>query len=88
MSEIFCSKLPYRSWSRSAIDMLAGLLRLSRKYEADDLYSHYMLIFRNAWPDVLSKWDTRETELLQMWVESDNEAGPFESQIPDPGMSS
>lgn len=88
MSEMFCSKLPYKSWSRSALDMLAALMRLSRKYGAEDLYSHCVLVFKNAWPDVLSKWNTRETELLQAWVESDNEAGQLESQLPDPGTSS
>ena len=80
------------------MDELAGLLRLTRKYEAEDLYKRCVAVFQSAWPTTLHEWEHRnkdaleriknEEEVRKLLEESQyywNEDLPWE--LPDPGMS-
>jgi hypothetical protein len=74
---------------------VAGIIRLARKYQADDLRMHCIEIFKTAWPVTLEEWDAREREVVRLW----NELLPFDSAdydgdntlqryLPDPGRMS
>lgn len=46
------------------MEELVGLMRLSRKYEAQDLYDHCLAIFKTAWPVTLKEWDYRNKDVI------------------------
>lgn len=46
------------------MEELVGLMRLSRKYEAQDLYNHCVVVFKNAWPATLEEWDHRNHDAM------------------------
>ena len=74
---------------------LVGLLRLSRKYAADDLYKHCITIFQYAWPTTLHEWDHRMKDTVRIWNEEETRKARsrfrpwqlIEHELPDPGMS-
>ncbi|KAI0086522.1 hypothetical protein BDY19DRAFT_960361 [Irpex rosettiformis] len=91
------STLPYKWWLRTTMDEIEGLMRLTRKYEAEDLYQHCVTIFQNAWPSTLDRWDLRETEMLRIfdepqYDEEDYDVWKGRAQVighhqPDPGAA-
>ena len=77
------------------MDDLVGLMRLSRKYQAEALYKHCITVFQNAWPPTLSDFARRNADLMRIWNEQeacsaqdDNTTrwGERLDAIPDPGM--
>ncbi|KAI0801825.1 hypothetical protein BC629DRAFT_1591506 [Irpex lacteus] len=93
------SKLPYKWWLRSTTERLVGLMRLSRKYDAEDLYKHCITVFQNAWPaSTLQGWDDRDQDKARVWNEPgvqensnfkmfDDYNTAIEVSRPEPGMS-
>lgn len=75
----------------STIDALAGLMRLSRRYEAEDLYAHCLFVFRKAWPDTMDRESVVQRGVLQkqriqsLDSDSDNKHEVIERQALDPG---
>ncbi|KAI0088127.1 hypothetical protein BDY19DRAFT_994533 [Irpex rosettiformis] len=65
-------KLPHKWWLRKTMDDLVGLMRLSKKYEAEDLYQHCVYVFQNAWPATLKEWDHRNKDIMRIWYEEGN----------------
>lgn len=91
------SKLPYKWWLRSTAERLVGLMRLSRKYDAEDLYKHCITVFQNAWPATLQGWDDRDQDKARVWNEPgvqensnfkmfDDYNTAIEVSRPEPGM--
>ena len=77
------------------MEELEGLMHLTRKYEAEDLFKHCVTVFQNAWPSTLERWDTRKAEMSRIFDEpqfnaenySPSNDASFEIQYhhPDPG---
>ncbi|KAI0801812.1 hypothetical protein BC629DRAFT_139719 [Irpex lacteus] len=78
------TKLPYKWWRRETTNELSGLMRLARKYGAEDLLKHCTTVFRNAWPTTLQNWDRREEELARSWNEEEFEVGDHPPQYDYP----
>ena len=51
------------------MDDLVGLMRLARKYQAEELYKHCITVFQNAWPATLSDFARRNADLMRIWSE-------------------
>ncbi|KAI0086521.1 hypothetical protein BDY19DRAFT_995812 [Irpex rosettiformis] len=89
------SELPYKWWRRETMNDLVGLMRLSKKYDAEDLYKHCTTVFENAWPRSLKEWDQRNKDMTRIWKEEeyrgrDNQVWSNQMirfALPDPGAA-
>lgn len=65
------------------MEELVGLMRLSRKYEAEDLYNHCVSLFQVAWPHTLKEWDQCNQDMERVWNEPDIRKDQYCAHDPD-----
>lgn len=73
------------------MDQAAILVRLARKYQADDIRTHFTEVFKSAWPNSFDDWDLRQRDMARIWNEPEAEgirdsvyAESWSEQVPDP----
>lgn len=69
-------------------------MRITKKYEAEDIYKHCVTIFQKAWPTTLQDWDLRETHVKLIWQEDSHREADYQERyeseeydLPEPGES-
>lgn len=76
------SQMPSKWWKGTHMEEAASIIRLARKYQADELYQHFLQMYKAAWPTNLHEWDKREKEKKRIWQEP--EAAVVHVDDPDP----
>jgi hypothetical protein len=92
------SNVPTKWWQHDSMEEVARVIRLVRKYHADELRMHFVEIFKTAWPATLTGWDTHEREMERLCDEgelpqdedddenvAEGDKMSYRRNLPDPG---